>query len=118
MLSIENLRNAQSFIDQSKTLAKEVHDMIVKEEVTVGPMVFEALINANARAAAARMILSSLDAVEATGATELNKGASTVLLGMLNSSLQSSIVGNAHPQTIWMLNDYVRWLEGAIAEMA
>lgn len=118
MLSVENMRNGQQhYIDDVKRVSKEVHDMIVKEDVTVGSLMLEALANADARAAAARMVLSSLDAVEATGATELNKGAATVLLAMINSHLQSSIYGNARVQTIWILNDSARWLEGAIAEM-
>lgn len=117
MLSIENLRNAQNFIEQAKGVAKQVHDMIVVENTTVGSQLLNTLADADGRAAAAYTVLECLDEIEANGATELDKETATTLLAMLKQRLQNSIYGRLHEQTTWMLNDYVRWLEGAIATM-
>lgn len=117
MLKTENLRNAQGYITQAQIAAKQVHDFIVVENKAVSSALMDTLVKANARAAAAHMILNSLDAVQEPGATELDRKMATVLHGMLDYLASKSVRERAPMETTLLLNEYATKLERDIYTM-
>lgn len=118
MLNIESLQSAQHFIEQGQSVAQQIHQRVVVEKTTAGVFMLELFAETDARAEAAFIVLDALNDVGAgKGTTEIDPEAAERVLEKLSSSLQEHIHLKSPSQTVWMLNSYVRWLQGAIAEM-
>lgn len=114
-ISIEHLRNVKRHITQAKAQAKEVFNTIVMEDSSAGTVALNSLIEADARAKAAYIIMDALEEAELAGRNEVDKETAEFLLKRLEYRARNSIYEYAHEQTIWMLNDYASWLRGVIA---
>lgn len=118
MLNIESLQSAQHFIEQGQSVAKQIHQRVVVEKTTAGVYLLELFAEADARAEAAFIVLDALNGVGAgKDVTEIDVEAAERVFEKLINSLQEHIHIKSPSQTVWMLNHYVRWLGGAIAEM-
>lgn len=117
MVNIENLQVAQNFIEQCQSVAKQIHHRVVVEKTTAGVFLLELFAEADARAEAAYVVLDTLkDVGVEKDVTEIDKEVAERVLEKLSRSLQEHICIKSPSQTVWMLNNYVLLLEGAIAE--